>query len=325
MKYAVYGTVYNNVDTVEATINSIFDPKYEIVIVDNYSTDGTYEKLLQLRKEFNLKIFRFRCNRGMGKDYAIRKCSDGSRTAFVDFDVVYNKNFHKLLLSDVNKLLACTEQYTFYVNKNDVVRNGGWRNLNAGEIEDFLLRVGIDATAPVIIGANKRVGIRRKRELRYSGKYQNMFRNLITDADWIRGGGLYFKDIKKNMGLNIHQAALCYTLARLKGIYRYDEKFTNFSLLAKRRLDTLINPKKLGICDSSILFYFYPPKGMNLEKLIDERVRERWGFAYKYTSLNKLLKEDMLVYVKRRNAVKIIPKTTMNDFLSYPPMFLHKI
>ena len=123
----------------ELTLNSVFDSNYEIVVVDNYSSDGTYENILELKKEFNLMVLRLKCNRGLGKDYALRNCPDNSRTAFVDFDVVYNKNFHKLLLSEVNRLLSCTEQYTFYINKNDAVKCGGWRSLNAGEIEDFLL------------------------------------------------------------------------------------------------------------------------------------------------------------------------------------------
>jgi glycosyltransferase involved in cell wall biosynthesis len=49
-EYLHYGTVYNNVNTVEKRIESIWRPEYEIVIVDNYSSDGTWEKLIELRK-----------------------------------------------------------------------------------------------------------------------------------------------------------------------------------------------------------------------------------------------------------------------------------
>ena len=40
----VYGTVFNNVNTVEESIRSIWRPDYNIVITDNYSTDGIWEK-----------------------------------------------------------------------------------------------------------------------------------------------------------------------------------------------------------------------------------------------------------------------------------------
>jgi len=54
MEICVYGTVYNNASYVEESIKSIYRPEYHVVIVDNYSTDGTWEKLLELRKGYNL-------------------------------------------------------------------------------------------------------------------------------------------------------------------------------------------------------------------------------------------------------------------------------
>ena len=60
---SIYTTVFNNANIVEKSIDSIisqlygFDRKFELVIVDNYSTDGTYEKLLKLQKKHqNIKI-----------------------------------------------------------------------------------------------------------------------------------------------------------------------------------------------------------------------------------------------------------------------------
>jgi len=41
----LYATVFNNTDTLEETIKSIWRPNYAIVITDNYSLDGTLEKL----------------------------------------------------------------------------------------------------------------------------------------------------------------------------------------------------------------------------------------------------------------------------------------
>ena len=49
-------TVYNSVDTVSASLQSVIEVieklptlSFEIVIVDNFSHDGTYEKLLDFK------------------------------------------------------------------------------------------------------------------------------------------------------------------------------------------------------------------------------------------------------------------------------------
>ncbi|MGC9107557.1 MAG: glycosyltransferase [Infirmifilum sp.] len=49
----------NSVDTVETSIRSVYRPDAEIVVVDGGSRDGTYEKLLETAKEYNVKVYRF--------------------------------------------------------------------------------------------------------------------------------------------------------------------------------------------------------------------------------------------------------------------------
>jgi glycosyltransferase involved in cell wall biosynthesis len=70
-------TVYNNYNTIEHGILSLIkavkrlDVRYEIVVVDNFSSDGTYELLLRLRREIpTLKIIRKKCSRGSGRQLA---------------------------------------------------------------------------------------------------------------------------------------------------------------------------------------------------------------------------------------------------------------
>ena len=57
-RLCLYGTVLNSVDTIEASIRSVFRPDADIVITDGGSTDGTYEKLLEISKDYNLKVYR---------------------------------------------------------------------------------------------------------------------------------------------------------------------------------------------------------------------------------------------------------------------------
>jgi glycosyltransferase involved in cell wall biosynthesis len=315
--------VYNNKQTVEKAIISAFNPSYDTIIIDNFSTDGTYEKLLELKKEYNLKLFRLSCSRGAGKNYALTKCPEGSRTAYIDFDVVYNQNFHKLMLINEDKLLTCTDQYTFYIKRENALKSGGWRNLNTGEVEDFLLRTGINATVPVIIGINQKI-TSKNREKRYD-TVNFQIRNLKNIADWIRGAGLNFSDIKENMNISKSEAIMSYLIAILKGRYKYDEKFTNFALLAIKRLSTLTDPKVFGVSDTYILFHYYPPKGTNLVQDVDDKVKQVWKEGYKFKIWNSLLKDYMLIYVKNKKAIDILPKLSISAVFNGKPIFLKRL
>ena len=54
---SIYGTVYNNAKYIRNCLASLiqalpdFDEDYELVIVDNYSTDGTFKILKNFAKE----------------------------------------------------------------------------------------------------------------------------------------------------------------------------------------------------------------------------------------------------------------------------------
>jgi len=97
MVYCIYGTVFNNVSTIEESIKSFWRPDAVIVITDNFSTDGTWEKLQALRKEYNLLLFQYKSNRGQGRNYSLHHCPDNTFTTYVDIDTKYNEAFHKLL------------------------------------------------------------------------------------------------------------------------------------------------------------------------------------------------------------------------------------
>ena len=102
---SLIGTVFNNGAVVEASLNSLITglsdvlERYEIVIVDNFSTDFTYEKIVQLAKKHpQLKVYREHCNRGQGRQIALQN-SSGHYVMPVDFDSIYSPEFFKLLVS----------------------------------------------------------------------------------------------------------------------------------------------------------------------------------------------------------------------------------
>ena len=94
MTLSVYGTVYNSHKTVEAVIKNIFDTfseiknNIEVVIVDNYSDDGTYEIIKKMQESYNILLYRKQCTRGGGRNFAFSK-TIGKYVLNRDFDDVY--------------------------------------------------------------------------------------------------------------------------------------------------------------------------------------------------------------------------------------------
>ena len=81
-KLTLYGTVFNSVKSIKASISAlqnIFSDVaggFELVIVDNYSNDGTFEVLKQMSETYsNIYIYRKKSNRGMGRQMALEKAS----------------------------------------------------------------------------------------------------------------------------------------------------------------------------------------------------------------------------------------------------------
>jgi glycosyltransferase involved in cell wall biosynthesis len=80
------GTVYNSAKYIEKSLKSIIDTaiklktygvESEIVIVDNYSDDGTWELLQAIREKYNaegveMKFIKYKCSRGLGRNIALK-------------------------------------------------------------------------------------------------------------------------------------------------------------------------------------------------------------------------------------------------------------
>jgi len=95
-KLCLYGTVLNSIDTVERSIRSVFRPDADIVITDGGSTDGTYERLLEISKDYNLRVYRAPgSSRGLGRQLALIRCPENSYTAYFDLDNEYNVHWHR--------------------------------------------------------------------------------------------------------------------------------------------------------------------------------------------------------------------------------------
>ena len=249
MTICVYGTVFKNVDTVEVSVKSVWRPDYNIVIVDNYSTDGTWEKLQELRKEYNLTLLRFKSSRGRGRAYALEHCPENSITTYFDLDVEYNENFHKVLdYASSDKIYANVSSgpYFLIAKKEKVISRGNWYDLNHDEDVELISRIGFDLHVPVIISKNLRPAFTTDRELHY-GK----LRMVRVAVDSIRGRGIYFHDLLKiyrNYPLYFKLGMIgLYPIARIKGIYRNYPLLNNILYILLNAANKVVDLKEIGI------------------------------------------------------------------------------
>jgi glycosyltransferase involved in cell wall biosynthesis len=264
----VYGTVYNNVHVVEKSITSVWRPGYEIIIVDNYSTDGTWERLLNLRKEYNLKVYRYRCSRGLGRHIALYKCPEGSITTWFDLDTVYTPAFHKAIeyAVETGKVIHVGP---LIARREAILGKGGWRDLNCGEDYEIVSRIGFNVHIPVVVGFNEPIPVTMYvREKRYGG----LRRYVKTSLDASRGLALSAWRLlvtRSKTGTIFHIPGL------LMGFYR-NRKPDNVTWVEKAMLARAILPREAGIEDK----YFHIKASLPLikivkggEQAIDERVR----------------------------------------------------
>jgi len=98
--------VRNEEATIVKSIESLLNldyPHFEIILVDGFSTDTTYEKVLkQFKNESKLKLFQLESNIPKARNYAIKK-SKGDIIACIDGDIVVKKTWLKSLVDSLVK------------------------------------------------------------------------------------------------------------------------------------------------------------------------------------------------------------------------------
>jgi len=261
-KICLYGTVYNNADYIERSILSVYSPEYDIIIVDNFSTDGTWEKLLKLKKEFNLRLYRYKCSRGLGRDIALRKCPENSLTAYFDLDTEYFHAYHKVIRT-AEIYGSASAPGLVVVSKEHAVRRGGWRDLNMGEDTDFAVRMSPAIHIPVILGRNALPStMLHVREKRYSNKLKTYYKRFVKNhLDYSRGIGLnaYHLIKLKSKRLALLSPLIFFYLKFYKP-YRYYDNFLNVTIENLLRVTRLLPPREAGINEN--LFFLNLDKGL---------------------------------------------------------------
>jgi len=303
----VYGTVFNNVNTVEESIRSIWRPDYNIVITDNYSTDGTWEKLQELKKEYNLTLLRLKSTRGKGRQYALYNCPEDSITAYFDLDNYYNENFHKLLhyAKSTNKIIRA---HAFMGgNREYILRKGGWRtDLNAGEDIEFIARIGFDYYVPVITSYDLYYkNGKHNRETRYAKNIRLYWRRFRNYVDQITGDALNFKETiitcnKYHGTFTVPICMLGFLISKFKKSKRYCNKYANSVYNDILSLEKMIDYRKLSIQDKYFAFgiqdwvdFLYP----SIRKIVINKLKEKIDYFEIFQCPN------WIVFVKNKDGL----------------------
>jgi len=117
----------------------------EIVIIDNFSQDGTFEAIAEvkhLEKDIPIKLVQYRCKRGLGRSIALG-LSNGAHLVYVDMDVVYDTELIARLISSYtqNPLFSSNALYIALVPKALALDVGSFQNLNRTEDVEFCARL----------------------------------------------------------------------------------------------------------------------------------------------------------------------------------------
>ena len=207
--FAFFGTVYNNNFTIDFTFNSLIkvidllpDVEFEFSIVDNYSSDGTFEKLIKYKRLFTKKsnvnifnIIRKKSNRGLGRKLSLL-LTNSKYVIPIDFDCIYKSNIFANLIKDIIKYkLKCVligNEGLYYICYRDwVIDVGNYRDLNFGEDTDLLIRLCcFKQTLALPIRVSYNIGsYMPESERRYASGFSYLLRSLNNFIDKILVGG----------------------------------------------------------------------------------------------------------------------------------------
>jgi len=252
--------VLNSADTVERSIRSVFRPDADIVITDGGSRDGTYERLLEISKDYNLRVYRAPgSSRGLGRQLALMRCPENSYTAYFDLDDEYNVYFRKSI--DWGMATGSPRPLPGHYMREYILSRGGWRDLNYAEDAELFARAGFDHYLPVIIKAQiRKMVFKNLAEYdlrRYARDLISSSRRILRyEIGLIRGNGYTLREYLQEPTFRRRPylkpaALLVYGIARLKGVYRYDRRLNNHDLVIYNMLQRMRNPvKELGADES---------------------------------------------------------------------------
>ena len=256
----IYGTVWNSRDYVIDSVRSLqqFTP-FKIIIVDNFSGDGTYE---ELKKVENVILYQARCTRGTGRNIALQKtlkmCNSDDLVLYADFDTIFKPNYVDLI-KEAKLVLKKGELYLrMMLSYAETNYQLDWKNLNTGEdwerlahakklgIRVFLLKGEFGSNGSKMIGWENGYFSNRpnaetffQREMYYQRSkirtYFRVFREMIqieiaisfkSMRSYLDRLGGYNHPFPFRIALSIP-----YLIGKILGTYSYDERLNNIEFV----------------------------------------------------------------------------------------------
>ena len=262
----IYGTVYNNKSVITDSISSLDKIKspHKFLIIDNFSTDGTYELLDSLRNIYNIDVKRVKCSRGLGRQLAMEmvmhESNDDDLFFYFDLDTIFT-----------DLAVAIIEYFIQTMDKNDVVRimgilcyksinfNVPWKDLNNGEdFERNAHFIALNYNVINIINEDEILYYNEKvegmRDRRYEHGYKYYIRQLKNTIELTEGQGI---NSSKKVKQSIHGAQhfkycvyiplyITYFYVKIfhkRNIYSYNNELINSNYYFK--MAKMVSPSKL--------------------------------------------------------------------------------
>ncbi|MGI0080422.1 MAG: glycosyltransferase family 2 protein [Nitrososphaerales archaeon] len=139
-KYSICITNYNSANTVTTALDSILnqiDSQFEVVVVDNFSKDGSYKVLSNYAATKKIKLLQQKCSRGKGRQIAFENSTGEYIISGLDTDDVYLPRLSSLLRfyheACEGKLLRVRRSGITIGPSALISRIGGWRDLQWNE------------------------------------------------------------------------------------------------------------------------------------------------------------------------------------------------
>lgn len=291
--------LYNKCSTILIALNSLLKQEIlpnEVIIIDDCSTDGSYEILLsflQTQSIINsnlsfIKVFRNRINSGPGKtrNYGI-ELSKGDLIFFLDADDSYESNY----ISNVKNFIEENSQIKILITpiregSNSIIRP----NINKLIAKKHIIKdnnilytndfVGAFCTDPIFCGCGNVVVVKKTLgTFRFSEKEFNY-------EDW-----LFYYEICKSIELSGNRVFF------LDGIIGLNYNSEDFNSLSRKNINTA----------------FINPPAFILNNKIDYRFSKYVYYNWLYSSIKRMK--------NRKDRIQFF-KNQFNNFRNfYPPIY----
>lgn len=139
VSYSVCVTHFNDVHSVKASLESllsVIDERFEVIVVDNQSNDGSEEVLEEYSRQGRINLIQEKCSRGVGRNIAVQHARGEYVISGMDMDDTFRPTLGRFLdfyHATCEGCLLRTEIATMVAPRGLILDLGGWRDLQNNE------------------------------------------------------------------------------------------------------------------------------------------------------------------------------------------------